>query len=73
MIEKIEIHSDTIKLQQFLKWSNVFESGGNAKIFIQEGKVKVNNQIEYKRGRILVPGDIVEIDNFIKLKVIKSP
>ena len=49
----------TMKLDQFLKWHNFVSSGGEAKIFIKAGHVKVNGQIETKRGRKLVRGDKV--------------
>ena len=48
-----------MKLDQFLKWHNIASSGGEAKIFIKSGHVKVNGQIELKRGRKLVKGDKV--------------
>ncbi|ABM72110.1 Hypothetical protein P9515_09031 [Prochlorococcus marinus str. MIT 9515] len=49
----------TMKLDQFLKWHNFVSSGGEAKIFIKSGQVKVNGEIETKRGRKLVKGDKV--------------
>jgi len=48
-----------MKLDQFLKWQNIASSGGEAKIIIKSGQVKVNGQIELKRGRKLVKGDKV--------------
>jgi len=48
-----------MKLDQFLKWHNFVSSGGEAKIFIKGGYVKVNGEIEIKRGRKLVKGDKV--------------
>ena len=48
-----------MKLDQFLKWHNVVSSGGEAKIFIKSGQVKVNGQTELKRGRKLIKGDKV--------------
>ena len=48
-----------MKLDQFLKWHNIASSGGEAKIFIKSGQVKVNGKIEIKRGRKLVKGDKV--------------
>ena len=48
-----------MKLDQFLKWHNIASSGGEAKIIIKSGQVKVNGQIELKRGRKLVKGDKV--------------
>ena len=49
-----------MKLDQFLKWHNFVSSGGEAKIFIKAGQVKVNGEIETKRGRKLVKGDKVK-------------
>ena len=48
-----------MKLDQFLKWHNVVSSGGEAKILINSGQIKVNGEIEKKRGRKLVKGDKV--------------
>jgi len=60
-MEKVKINSQTIKLDQFLKWANVVSTGGQAKEIIQTGKVRVNNKIEKRRGRKLKSGDIVNI------------
>ena len=49
----------TMKLDQFLKWQNLASSGGEAKIFIKSGSVKVNGEIETRRGRKLNKGDKV--------------
>ncbi len=51
--------SNIIKLGQFMKWKNLAQSGGEAKIRIQGGEVMVNGDIETRRGRKLVTGDIV--------------
>ena len=48
-----------MKLDQFLKWKNLVSSGGEAKIFIKSGSVKVNGVIETRRGRKLNKGDKV--------------
>ena len=48
-----------MKLNQFLKWHNLVSSGGEAKILIISGQIKVNGEIERKRGRKLVKGDKV--------------
>ena len=48
-----------MKLDQFLKWHNLVSSGGEAKILIKGGNVKVNGEIEMKRGRKLIKGDKV--------------
>jgi ribosome-associated protein len=48
-----------IKLDSFLKWQGLIETGGQAKIAIQNCEVKVNGQVETRRGRKLVNGDQV--------------
>ena len=55
----ISIGIKTMKLDQFLKWKNLVSSGGEAKIFIKSGSVKVNGEIETRRGRKLNKGDKV--------------
>ncbi|HEY9684577.1 MAG TPA: RNA-binding S4 domain-containing protein [Oculatellaceae cyanobacterium] len=53
--------SDSIQLDQFLKLQNVVASGGEAKHLIQGGDVKVNGEIETRRGRKLKEGDKVSV------------
>lgn len=54
--------AEVIKLDQFLKLAQVATTGGQAKMLIQTGRVKVNNEVETRRGRKLHPGDVVEVD-----------
>ena len=56
-----------MKLDQFLKWNNLVSSGGEAKILIKAGEVKVNGEIEKRRGRKLTYGDKVM---FLKSEII---
>ena len=53
---------ETIKLEQFLKLAQVVATGGQAKVLIQDGAVRVNGLVETRRGRKLRPGDRVEVD-----------
>ena len=48
-----------MKLDQFLKWKNLVSSGGEAKVLIKSGAVKVNGEVETRRGRKLNKGDKV--------------
>ena len=50
-IEKVKISTEFIKLDQFLKWLAVVDSGSQAKQVILDGKVKVNDEVETRRGR----------------------
>lgn len=60
---EVPIHTEFIKLQDFLKFSNAMESGGMAKNFIQEGSVLVNGEVCTMRGKKLHPGDTVTFLN----------
>ncbi|BBA69006.1 RNA-binding S4 domain-containing protein [Geobacter sulfurreducens] len=57
----MKIDTDHIKLDSFLKAANLVASGGEAKIIIAEGAVRVNGETELRRGRKLRPGDRVEV------------
>lgn len=62
-MEFIEIKTDFIKLDQFLKLADVVMSGGEAKVMIMSEEVIVNGEICTQRGKKIRKGDIVEIDN----------
>lgn len=51
-----------IKLDQFLKWQGIAQTGGEAKIIIKQGMVEVNGESENRRGRKLVTGDRVTVE-----------
>jgi len=55
------ITSEYIKLDSFLKAVSIVGSGGEAKVVIAEGEVRVNGSVELRRGRKLRPGDRVEV------------
>ena len=58
-MENIEITTEYIKLQDLLKFAAAVQTGGEAKIVIQEGDVTVNGEVCTMRGRKLRPGDDV--------------
>jgi ribosome-associated protein len=67
-VEEVQIKTDQIQLDQFLKCANVVGSGGEAKILIQSGQVLVNGKVETRRSVKLGPGTIVELtsgDKFV--------
>ena len=68
-IEKVKISTEFIKLDQFLKWLAIVDSGSQAKQVILDGKVKVNDEVETRRGRKIYPEYKVEI--FDKIYVVK--
>ena len=61
-MEKIAITSEFIKLDAFLKFSGLCETGGEAKLCVEDGLVSVNGEICTQRGKKLRPGDTVELD-----------
>lgn len=60
--EIIKIQSEFIKLQDLLKFSGLCETGGQAKFVIQNGEVKVNNEICTMRGKKMRTGDKAEFN-----------
>ncbi len=55
--------TDFIKLDQFLKVTEVAQSGGEAKLMIRSGDVSVNGEMELRRGRKLYDNDVVTVDD----------
>ena len=53
--------SPGITVGQALKASNLVGSGGEAKVLVQAGEVRVNGEVETRRGRKLKEGDVVEV------------
>ncbi|GAA2510513.1 RNA-binding S4 domain-containing protein [Winogradskya consettensis] len=61
-MREVAIGSDMIRLGQFLKLADLIETGGEAKLVIADGDVKVNGEIDTRRGRQLHPGDVVAVN-----------
>lgn len=61
-MKQIKIKDEYIKLGQALKLSGMAGSGIEAKILIQDGKVLVNGEVEFQRGKKLYSGDIFSLD-----------
>ncbi|MFD3155347.1 S4 domain-containing protein YaaA [Haloimpatiens sp. FM7330] len=62
-MKEIKINTEIIKLDAFLKWAAIASLGSEAKFYIKNGEVKVNGEIELRRGRKLNKGDIIEFNN----------
>lgn len=59
---KFTIEETGITLAQALKFMGVAETGGQGKVFVSEGRVKVNGEIEQRKRRQMVAGDVVEVN-----------
>lgn len=61
-IDDVSIGGDMIRLGQFLKYSGLLDSGGDAKEVVIDGFVKVNDEVDRRRGRQLHDGDLVTFE-----------
>lgn len=61
-MEIIKLNEEFIKLGQALKAAGLVETGVDAKFAIQDGLVKVNGEVETRRGRKLFGGEIVTFE-----------
>ncbi len=61
-MESIHIHTTTIELYKLLKLAGLAASGGDAKMAIAEGLVKVNGEVEMRKRKKISPGDTVIYD-----------
>ena len=59
-MEVLHLKEEYIKLGQALKAANMVDSGADAKHVVQEGLVRVNGEVDTRRGKKLVAGDMVE-------------
>lgn len=59
--DSITIDGESIRLGQFLKLADLADSGAAARELISEGEVSVNGEVEIRRGRQLVQGDVVAV------------
>ena len=56
----VEINREPVELYKILKFEGLVESGGEAKLLIGDGQVTVNGEIETRRRKKIVSGDIIE-------------
>ena len=61
--EKIKIDSEYIKLQDLLKLGGAVDTGGMAKVLIQNGDFTVNGEVCTMRGKKMRKGDVAVIDD----------
>lgn len=62
MILDLEIRDDAIRLGQLLKLAGLVEDGGHARAAIEAGEVRVNGELDRRRGRQVRVGDVVSVD-----------
>ena len=69
-IEEVKIDTETIQLDQFLKWAGVLGSCGETKALIAERRIKRNGETESARRRQLHDGDVIEVEGLGAWKVV---
>lgn len=69
---KIYIETEFIKLDQLLKFADIVDSGGVAKLLISESFVLVNEEVCTMRGKKIKDGDIVTVNIPDDIGVIES-
>jgi ribosome-associated protein len=62
--EKFEIEGEYIELIQLLKALNIAETGGQAKMMVDEGEVKLNGETESRKRAKLRKGDIIVVNDY---------
>lgn len=62
-MKQVKIKTPFIKLDQFLKYADLVQGGGEAKMLIQDGHVIVNGQVCTQRGKKLYSGDTVRFED----------
>lgn len=62
IMKEININTEFIKLDAFLKWAGVASQGSEAKIYILEEMVKVNGEVCTQRGKKLRVNDVIEFE-----------
>ena len=69
--EEIGISTDFIRLDSLLKFASAVMTGGEAKMYITDGMVRVNGEVCTMRGKKIYPGDTVRFRGRI-LKIVKD-
>lgn len=67
-METFKIIGDYIELIGLLKAVGIAQTGGHAKIIVEDGNVLRNGEQELRKRAKLIPGDIVEVDG-VKIKL----
>lgn len=63
MQEDFKIKGDYIELIQLLKAMGIAETGGHAKLIVEDGVVMRNGEVELRKRAKLIPGDEIKLDD----------
>jgi len=62
---RFPLNGDFIELSKLLKITQLAGSGGEAKVMVEEGLVKLNGETESRKRAKIKPGDKVQVDDYI--------
>lgn len=65
MQEEFKIEGDYIELIQLLKVQGIAQTGGHAKLIVEEGVVYRNGEVEMRKRAKLIPGDQIKVDDHV--------
>ena len=71
-MEQISYSGEYIQLNQLLKKENIAASGGEARVMIEQGLVKVNHQTAHEIRKKLHDGDVIEIEGAGAYQLVKE-
>ena len=69
-MKEIKIQTETIQLDQFLKWADITESGGQTRMLIAKKKIFLNGEICTVKRKKIHPKDIVKVENIGQFQVV---
>lgn len=59
---EFKLKEEYIELIRLLKYLRIAETGGHAKMMVEEGMIKLNGVVEFRKRAKLKPGDIIEVE-----------
>ncbi|MGI9116444.1 MAG: RNA-binding S4 domain-containing protein [Gaiellales bacterium] len=68
----VEVRAGGIDLGQLLKFAGLVDTGGDAKALLADGAVRVNGEVDQRRGRTLRAGDVVEVPGEDAVRVVEA-
>ncbi len=68
-----KLSKEPVELYKLIKFEGLASSGGEAKAFISEGLIKVNGEIETRKRKKIVAGDVIEFADISMRTVVESP
>lgn len=67
---KLRPTDEFIELIKLLKLKQIAQSGGHAKMIVEDGQVRVNGELEFRKRKKLRPGDVIELEE-ISISIIR--